>query len=413
MPPNSTPKYTVDEKFKKFRAGFPALKNKTYLSVCDKMILHDEVRQGVDSFLDHLAGATANRVQYEEKVISSRSKFAAMMNVKSATVAAVRNVSDGINSIAWAMPFKNGDNVIICVDAEHPNNVYPWLRLQNRGIEIRYVKSTNTGEINVPEMISAINAQTKIVSCASVSFAPGHRTDLARLGESCTKNDVLLLIDGVQSAGVLAHDFENENIDAFATSTSKGLLGLYGYGFLYVAPKWIDRLEPAYLSRSAVQMESNDHSAMGEHLYRLQPDSRRFEVGSYNLAGAYAADVSVDLLLELGISDIEAHVLALAGTLNDGISSLGVKPGVPNKGPRQSHIVTFGELDAGGHGFSTDHTIRAISEVLNEANVAHTIRRGQLRFALHAYNNEADIYRTISCVLDAVRAQKNSTRTDF
>ena len=45
-----------------------------------------------------------------------------------ATVAAVRNVSDGVNAIAWAFDWKRGDNVVPTGDAEHPNNIYPWLR---------------------------------------------------------------------------------------------------------------------------------------------------------------------------------------------------------------------------------------------------------------------------------------------
>ena len=52
----------LDAAFEHFRAGFPALKEKTYLSVCDKMILHDDVRRGIEKFLDHLSLASANRV---------------------------------------------------------------------------------------------------------------------------------------------------------------------------------------------------------------------------------------------------------------------------------------------------------------------------------------------------------------
>ena len=39
---------------------------------------------------------------------------------------------------------------------------------------------------------------------------------------------------------------------------------------------------------------------------------------------------------------------------------------------------------------------------LSEAGVAHTIRRGQLRFAVHAFNNEDDIERTVACVGEAL-----------
>lgn len=404
MKSDSLPFQSVSGPFDRFRAGFPALMQKTYLSICDKMILHDDVRRNIELFLSHLAMASANRTDHERSVVGAREKFAQLMSVDFATIAAVRNVSDGVNSVAWALPMSEGDNIVVSAAAEHPNNVYPWLRQRERGIEMRSVPPNADGSIDVAGMIDAMDRRTKLATCASVTFAPGHRTDIVRLGEACRARDVFFLIDGVQTAGVLKHDLANEPVDGFATSTSKGLLGLYGFGFLYISPKWIDRLEPAYLSRPAVSMTTDDHSAMGGYDYKLQPDSRRFEVGSYNLAGAYAASASLDLLLNLGARQIEERVLALAGLLNDKIAALGLKPGGAQGGPQRSHIVTFGALDAGGHGFSRDPKIMSISAFLNAENIVHTIRRGQLRFAVHAYNNETDIEHAAACVRDALNA---------
>lgn len=396
-------------RFERFRQGFPALKGQTYLSICNKMILHDHVRAGVDTFLDHLALASIERGEHEIRVTSSREKFARLINVASETVAATRNVSDGVNSIAWSMPWKEGDNVVLSSDAEHPNNIYPWLRLRSRGVEPRVVQPRADGVIDIDGMIAAMDHRTRIVTAASVTFAPGHRTDLTRLGEACRKADVLLMADGVQSAGILHHSLSDEPIDAFATSTSKGLLGLYGYGFLYVSPKWIDRLSPAYLSRSSVVQETDDHSTMGSGDYEYHPDSRRFEVGSYNLAGAYAADASIGLLLEFGTEAIEKRVLALASQLHEGISSAGIKPAVPAGGPLQSNLLTLGQLDAGGHGFSSDPMIEPLSKYLSERKIAHTIRRGQLRFGLHAYNNEEDVEQAVTAIREGVAAVLQKT----
>lgn len=387
--------------FEVFRSGFPGLKVQTYLSVCDKMIMHDRVRASVDKFLDHLTMASANRVDHEVMVTGAREKFAALMNVAPSTVAATRNVSDGINTIAWALPWVEGDNVVVTAEAEHPNSIYPWLRQQKRGLEVRMVPANPDGSMDIDGMLDAMDKRTKMVTCATVTYAPGHRSDIARLGEACSKNDTFFLADGVQSAGILQHDFPAQHIDGFATSTSKGLLGLYGFGFLYVSEKWIDRMEPAYLSRPAIDMDNEDHSAMGSLDYVLKPDSRRFEVGSYNLAGAYAANESLSLLLELGSAAIEKRVLGLASLFHDELTAAGYPPAVPNGGPSQSHILTVGELDAGAHGFSTDPRIENLAKILKQSRVAHTIRRGQLRFAFHAYNNEADVHRVIDCVKSA------------
>ncbi|CAN5459988.1 aminotransferase class V-fold PLP-dependent enzyme [soil metagenome] len=395
--------------FDRFRDGFPALRAKTYLSICDKMILHDSVRAAVDRFLDHLAMASANRVQHEVLVGSARIRFATLMNVAPATVAAVRNVSDGTNSIACAMPWKAGDNLVLTAEAEHPNNVYPWLRRREQGVEVRALPALPDGAIDVDGLIAAIDGRTRLVAVASATFAPGHRTDLRKLADVCRKKDVFLLVDGVQTAGILHHDLSSEAVDGFATSTSKGLLGLYGFGFLYVSPKWIERLEPAYLSRSSVQQKVDDHSAMGNFDYEFQPDSRRFEVGSYNLAGAYAADASIALLLELGTPAIEARVLTLSRRLNEGLRHLGLDVAVPFDGPRQSHIVTVGMLDAGGHGFTSDALMQPIYDHLTANGVMLTIRRGQLRFGLHGYNTEHDVDTALAVTGEALKSARRTT----
>lgn len=398
----NTVSYGTNDDFERFRAGFPGLKKKIHTSINDKMILHSAVRAAVDLYMDRLEDASATRVEHEEFVTSSKEKFARLMNVETSTVASVRNVSDGVNSIAWAMPFKAGDNVVVGTDAEHPNNIYPWLRQQERGVEVRGIPSRADGAIDTDAMLAAIDNRTRVMAVASVTFAPGHRADLARLGAECRKRDVFLLVDGVQSAGIMHHDFEAEQIDAFTTSTSKGLLGLYGYGFLYVSPKWLDRLTPAYLSRPAVKMGADDHSTMGQFDYEWQPDCRRFEVGSFNLAGAYAADAALGLLLGLGSKRIERRVLDLSTKLNEGLRGLGLHVAVPSSGPEQSHVVTVGEVNAGGHGFSTDPKIEPISKHLIENKVAHTIRRGQLRFGLHAYNDENDVEAVVEHTRDAL-----------
>ncbi len=400
---------TVDDQntqpmsFERFREGFPALRDQTYLSICDKAILHDDVRAAVDIFLDRYAAASANRKDHELYVAEARKKFARLMNAPEGTIAAIRNVSDGVNSFAWALPWREGDNLVITAEAEHPNNVYPWLRMSKRGIEIRCVPALPDGRLDIDAMIEAIDGRTRLMTCSSVTFAPGHRSDLRRLGEACRKRDVFFLVDGVQSSGILRHDLSAEPIDGFVTSTSKGLLGLYGFGFLYAAPGWIGRLEPAYLSRPAVMQEAmDDHSTMGGFEYQLQPDSRRFEVGSFNVTATYAADRSLDLLWSLGPAQIEKRVLTLTSMLHERLTAAGFPPAVPGKGPQQSHILTLGVLDAGGHSFSTDPLIEPLSNHLVSCKVAHTIRRGQLRFAIHGYNNEADIERAAECVREGL-----------
>jgi len=380
-----------------FRDGFPVFEHQVYLSICDKMILHDEVRAGVEKFLAKLSISSASRVEHERYVDACRAKFARLMNVKQREVAIGRNVSDGINSVIWSFDLGVGDNVVICLDLEHPNNVYPWLRARRLGVELRIISHDN-GRLNHDAMIAAMDDRTKLITCASVSFAPGYRANLERIGRAARRKDVFFLVDGVQSAGILEHDLNAQYVDGFSTSTSKGLLGLYGFGYLFVSERWIDRLMPAYLSRPAIALDNDDASALGDLDYEIKDSAARFEVGSYNLAGAYASDTALNLLLGLGLGSVEARACELARALRQGLVELGIPNVATGPADMMSNIVVAGELDAGGHGYSATPWVTRLSQALTEADVAHSVRRGQLRFGTHAYNNNNDILRALNVI---------------
>ena len=75
---------------------------------------------------------------------------------------------------------------------------------------------------------------------------------------------MLFLVDGAQSVGVLHTDVKKSNIDALAVSTQKGLLGLYGMGFLYCRREWAEKMQPAYLARFGVDLGEAHEASMGD-----------------------------------------------------------------------------------------------------------------------------------------------------
>jgi len=380
---------------------FPVVGCCTYLNVCESTTLSRRVRLAVDEFLDHAMHSRGTRDVRQHRVDGARDKFARLIGANAGDIAIVKNVSEGINAIATAIPWCSGDNVVVCASLEHPNNVLPWRHLRRLGVEMRVVEPVE-GAIEPAAMIAAIDERTRVVSCASVTFAPGLRTDLGAIGRACRSRGVLFLVDAVQSAGILSLDVVGDHIDALVTSTAKGLLGLYGCGFLYCRREWADRLTPTYLSRPAVELPPDRYSEMADCDVAMRGDARRFEVGSVDYASCYAVDASLSLLAEVGTPAIEAHVLALAGRLRAGMANLGLA--VPGRafGPEGSHIVTVGTLGAGGHGTATDPLLTRLSDHLTACDVIHTIRRGMLRFAFHLFNSDDDVDRVLGLAREVV-----------
>ncbi len=368
---------------------FP-ISDQVYLNICDSTVLSRPVRAAVDRFLDQIMYWHEGRAAREVFVESARTKFARLVGAQTSEIAFIKNVSEGINAIATAFDWRPGDNVVLCAELEHPNNIIPWLHLRRLGVEIKAVPASN-GTIDPDRMMAAIDARTRLVTCSSVTFAPGLRTELSRIGRACRDRNVFFLVDAVQSVGILQSDVEGEFIDGLVVSTAKGLLGLYGTGFLYCRDEWSKKLVPAYLSRSAVALPPEKYSEMSSFDLAIHADARKFEVGSVNYAGCYAADAALDLIFEVGPAAIEERVLALAQRLRQGLATLGLPVTRPPSASHASHIVTVGRLGDGGHEHANDPQLAAISARLAEARVAHTIRRGMLRFAFHLFNSERDV----------------------
>jgi len=222
-----------------------------------------------------------------------------------------------------------------------------------------------------------------------------------RLGRACRERGVLLLVDAAQSAGILHTDVRRSQIDALAVSTQKGLLALYGMGFLYCRREWAERLEPAYLARFGVDLGDSDahEASRGGDDYKLMPGARRFDCGNYNYAGAAAAHASLAELAAIGTERIERHVTSLAHEFARGMLPLGLPVPGGEPGPHIGHIVSVGNLSDNHYG-ADDERIQGLYEHLVENNVKLSIRRGTLRFAFHLYNNREDVGR----VLDLSRA---------
>jgi selenocysteine lyase/cysteine desulfurase len=376
------------------RSHFPALERWTYMDVSARGVLSREARAAMDAHLDDrmMNGAT-DKDQFFALIERARGRFAQLINAEPDEIAYAKNISEGLNMVATALDWHRGDNVVLCPDLEHPNNVYAWLNLRRYGVEVRTVRARD-GHIPIDALIEQMDARTRVATVSTVSFAPGFRTDVETLGAECRKRDVLLLVDGAQSVGVTHTDVRASNIDALAVSTQKGLLALYGMGFLYVRREWAERLQPAYLARFGVDLGEAHEASLGGYDYQLMPAARRFDLGNYNFLATAAVDASMKQLLEWDTRRIEPYVQNLTHTLARGFLDLGLRVAGGEPGPHLTKIVTLGEMSADHYG-TGDQRYNRLYEHLAANRVKLSIRRGMLRFSLHVYNNMDDVERVL------------------
>jgi cysteine desulfurase / selenocysteine lyase len=387
------------------RSEFPALERWTYMDVAGRGVLSRRVRAALDAHLDDrmLNGATSKE-QLFALVERARGRFAQLIGAQADEISYTKNISEGLNMIATAVHWHRGDNVVLCPELEHPNNVYAWLNLRRYGVEVRMVPPRDA-QVPVDEMIERMDARTRVATVSTVTFAPGFRTDVAKLGQACRERDVLLLVDAAQSVGVLQTDVVASNIDALAVSTQKGLLGLYGMGYLYCRREWAERLHPAYLARFGVDVGDAHEASIGGYDFTLAAGARRFDLGNYNFLATAAVDASMSQLLEWGTSNIERHVVGLSQALARGFLDLGLAVAGGEPGPHLANIVTIGAMSSNHYG-TEDERYNKLYEHLAANRVKLSIRRGMLRFSVHAYNSMDDVARVLELTRSFLKGKR-------
>jgi cysteine desulfurase / selenocysteine lyase len=372
---------------------FPATERLTYMDVAARGVISRTVRAALDTHLDGRMLGLAEKDEYFPLVERTRHRFAQLINAHADEVTLTKNVSEGLNMVAAGLPWQAGDNVVLCSDLEHPNNVYCWLHLRRRGVEVRMV-SPQGDRMPVDAMVRRIDTRTRVVTASTVTFAPGFRTEIDRLGRACRERGVFFMVDAAQSCGVLATDVVASQIDGLAVSTQKGLLGLYGLGFLYCRRAWAEQMQPAYLARFSVDVGEAHEAALGSDDYTLMPAARRFDLGNYNFLGCAAAGASMAQLLDYDIQAIERHVLGLSHRLAQGFLDLDLPVCGGAPGPHLAHIVAVGALGSSHYG-TEDERFNQLYTFLHDHDVRLSIRRGVLRFSLHVYNTSRDVERVL------------------
>src|SRR5258708_994589 len=174
------------------------------------------------------------------RVEDVRQDFGRLLNADPLDIAFIKNTSEGIGFVAEGYPWRHGDNLITAAE-EYPSNVYPWMNLAGRGVEVRFVPSRGA-RISVDDLRERIDGRTRLVSLSFVEFSSGFRNDLDAIGNLCRERGVHFFVDAIQGLGVLPLDVQRTPIDFLSADGHKWLLGPQGAGIFYVRRQFVDFL---------------------------------------------------------------------------------------------------------------------------------------------------------------------------
>src|SRR5258707_2798953 len=160
-------------------------------------------------------------------------RLASLIHVRPDQVALIASTGDGLMNIANGLRWQPGDT-IISAECEFPSNIYPWLNLQEQGVQVHLV-AMRDNRIAVEDVLASITERTRLVSLSLVEFSTGFRSDIATIARYCHERGIMCGIDAIQALGALEIDAQELGIDYLAAAAHKRLLGPQPTGILYIS----------------------------------------------------------------------------------------------------------------------------------------------------------------------------------
>ncbi|MBT5875495.1 MAG: aminotransferase class V-fold PLP-dependent enzyme, partial [Candidatus Latescibacteria bacterium] len=292
------------------RNEFPVTLSNTYLNHAACSPISTRVRHAMELLLkDQNEFAAIHHSQWDRGVDEARGLVAEFINAPSEQVAFVKNTSEGISFVASGLPWKDGDNVVLN-SLEFPANVFPWLNLQSRGVEVRFVEATD-GRIATDDIRDALDDRTRVVAMSHIQFGNGYRSDIASVGALCRERGVWFVVDAIQSLGHIKVDLAQTPVDVLTGASYKWLMAPEGSGVFYCSPEIMEHLQLHEIGCGAMA-----HPGVYDtYTFELAPDARRFECGTPNTIGISGLGAALKLFLEVGMDHVEDRLIHLSEAL--------------------------------------------------------------------------------------------------
>ena len=354
------------------RALFPATKEVIYLNNASQAplnsLVYNRLQTHLQTEINPLEKKGFNRVVIRDLL----SKILGGLPEEYALTA---STGVGLGIIAQGLNLKKGDNIII-PEREHWNNAFPWLQLEQKGVEIRFAELNEDESIDPKAIEKLIDHNTKVVAIAAVRYNSGFKPHLSAIGKIAHQKGALFVVDAAQAAGMIPIDVDKYQIDVLAGCGFKWLLGMHGTGFLYVSNRVIKMIHPVLPGMYAAERIHDKLS--------LFDDARKFETGTiaYSLFDAWSE--GLQLVLAIGVENIYNKALENTDLIIDGLLKKEYKIISPiKKREERTAIIHFntGSLE----------TTKMLYKKLKDHKVIVTLQGENIRVSPNFFNTKEEI----------------------
>jgi cysteine desulfurase / selenocysteine lyase len=350
--------------------------DKLYLNHAAKSPIPNYVAKSMHQYIDK---CRSENIEYYPNCIDENKEFksliAELINANEHQIAISLNTSTGINLCVDHINWKKDDEIII-YSKDFPANIFPFLKLKEQyGVKINVVRDDDF-ILEEDKIIGLISKKTRLITVSHVQFLSGQVIDLEKIGNICKENDILFVVDSIQSCGAIHLDVKKYHIDFLANGGHKWMIFPSGMGFIYFSEKF-KRLNNHYYHG---WLDYENPFDLFNWKRKKYDDGKQFELGTAQEMLINAAIASLKFRNEVGVENIHNRIKSLRESLKVNLTKLNLEILDHNEKNFQSGIISFRHKSAG-----------KLYKDLMSMGITIAIREGTLRVSPHFYNNENDI----------------------
>lgn len=267
--------------------------------------------------------------RHDDILMMCREKLADLFNVTNPdNIIFTSGATESANLVMHGLELEKGH--IITTTTEHNSVLRPLKRLERQGkVILSILDCDRNGKVPVEKIETHIQPNTKAIIISHCSNVTGQVQNLREIAEIAGKNDIWMIVDAAQSAGILPIDVAAMGIDILIFTGHKYLYGLAGTGGLCLSENIY--LKPLKVGGTGIQAHS-----------LTQPDGRPvyYESGTHNYAGIIALSAGLDFMAETGIDIIQRKITGQIGNIRNALERI---PEIEIFGPllSNSFILSF------------------------------------------------------------------------
>jgi len=363
------------------RKQFPLRQNRVYLNNGTFGPAPYAVVNAIKSSIDEIY-TTGEYGNYKKE----RKILADFVRAKESEISLTHNTTEGINIMAWGLPLKAGDEVIL-TKHEHVGNGLPWLnRAKLDGIIIKTFEPKLTAEQNLGAIKNLVTPKTRVIAVPHVTCTTGLVLPVKEICQWARSRDIFTAIDGAHGAGTFDLNLEDLSCDFYASCYHKWMLGPVGTGFLFVKEEKLDQLQAIQVG--GYSDSGWDITAEPPTFDGYVPTAHRYDYGTQSRPQYVGAAAAAEFHQSIGKTKVERRLRELNNRMYLGLSDFGGRVQILSPEEEESRIsmISFRpkKLDYKALGKELSNSGFRIRQV-PESNV------DAIRISTHIYNNEEEI----------------------